>query len=172
MFIKDMFYFHDQARKINIWSAFIVLSPYMGPLFAAFITSTQIWQWAFGVYAIETFLCLVLIILFVEETYYDRRSKTYELVPNAPRWQRMLGIQQRTTKYIINTPLDAAMRPVSVILKPVVLWATLYYLLTFAWVVGINTTLSIFLGPLYGFQAKQIGIPSIPPPLSLFCFGG
>ena len=70
MFIKDMFFFHEQARKINIWSAFIVLSPYMGPMFAAFITSTQIWQWAFGVYAIETGLCLLAIALFVDRWSY------------------------------------------------------------------------------------------------------
>ncbi|KAL2863368.1 major facilitator superfamily domain-containing protein [Aspergillus lucknowensis] len=157
MFIKDMFFFHEQARKINIWSAFIILSPYMGPLLAAFIINTQIWQWAFGVYAIETGLCLVAIVLFVEETYYDRKNKQFELVPNAPRWKRMLGIQQRQANYIANTPLDAVMRLVTVLLKPVIIWAVLYYLLTFAWVVGINTTLSIFLGPLYGFGPKQIG---------------
>ncbi|KAL4734437.1 major facilitator superfamily domain-containing protein [Aspergillus similis] len=157
MFIKDMFFFHEHPRKINIWSAFIVLSPYMGPLFAAFITTTQIWQWAFGVYSIETGLCLIAIVLFVEETYYDRRNKSYELVPSGPRWKRMLGIQQRQSGYIVNTVTDAAMRPVKVIVKPVVLITTLYYLLTFAWVVGINTTLSIFLGPLYGFGSKQIG---------------
>jgi hypothetical protein len=27
----------------------------------------------------------------------------------------------------------------------------------FAWVVGINTTLSIFLAPVYGFGAKAVG---------------
>jgi hypothetical protein len=33
----------------------------------------------------------------------------------------------------------------------------MYYLLTFAWVVGINTTLAIFLTPLYNFGPLQIG---------------
>ncbi|KAF5858016.1 hypothetical protein ETB97_004947 [Aspergillus alliaceus] len=157
MFVKDMFFLHEQARKINIWSGFIVCSPYLGPMFAAFITNTQIWQWAFGVYAIETGLCLIAIILFVEETYYDRKTKQPELVPNGPRWQRLLGIQQRRTGYIINSPKDAVMRPITMILKPVVFLSTIYYCLTFAWVVGINTTLSIFVGPLYGFGPKQIG---------------
>lgn len=32
-----------------------------------------------------------------------------------------------------------------------------YYMFTFAWVVGINTTLSIFVTPLYNFGLKQIG---------------
>lgn len=49
------------------------------------------------------------------------------------------------------------MRPIRVILKPTVFLSSLYYLLTFAWVVGINTTLSIFLTPLYNFGPKQIG---------------
>jgi hypothetical protein len=34
---------------------------------------------------------------------------------------------------------------------------------TFAWVVGINTTLSIFLGPVYGFGPKQIGFYYFTP---------
>lgn len=157
MFVKDMFFLHEHARKINIWSGFIILSPYMGPLLAAFITNTQIWQWAFGVYAIETGLCLIAIILFVEETYYDRKTTQPELVPNGPRWQRMLGIQQVRTKYIKNTFKDAVMRPVIIIGKPVVAFAVVFYMLFFAWVVGINTTLSIFLAPKYGFGAKQIG---------------
>lgn len=50
MFIYDMFFFHERARKINIWSAFIILSPYWGPCFSAFIITTQPWQVAFWVY--------------------------------------------------------------------------------------------------------------------------
>lgn len=99
MFIKDMFFFHEHARKINIWSGAILLSPFMGPLLAAFIVNTQIWQWAFGIYAIETGLCLITIILFVDETYYDRKTAQPDLVPNGPRWQRMLGIQQFRSGY-------------------------------------------------------------------------
>lgn len=157
MFVKDMFFFHEHARKINIWSGFIIISPYLGPLLGAFITNTQIWQWAFGVYSIETGLCLIAIILFVDETYYDRKTVQPELYPNAPRWHRMLGIQQMRTKYIKNSFKDAVMRPLVIICKPVVFLSSLYYMLTFAWVVGINTTLSILLGPIYGFKDKQIG---------------
>ncbi|KAI9923731.1 hypothetical protein MW887_008358 [Aspergillus wentii] len=157
MFIKDMFFFHEHARKINIWSSFIILSPYLGPLIAAFITNTQIWRWAFGVYTIETGLCLIAIILFVDETYYDRRTGQPELAPNGPRWKRMLGIQQWQTGYLQTTLLDAIRRPAIILCKPPVLLVMLYYIPTFAWVIGINTTLSIFVGPLYGFGPKQIG---------------
>lgn len=157
MFIRDLFFLHEHARKINIWSGFIVVSPYMGPLLAAFIVNTQIWQWAFGLYAIETSLCLIAIILFVEETYYDRKTAQPELAARGQRWQRMLGIQQLRTRYIENSFKDAIMRPVIIICKPVVFTSVVYYMLTFAWVVGINTTLSILLTPVYHFGPKQIG---------------
>jgi hypothetical protein len=41
--VQDLFYLHDRARKINIWASFVILSPYFGPLFTAFIISTQKW---------------------------------------------------------------------------------------------------------------------------------
>lgn len=143
-------------RKINIWAGFIILSPYFGPLFAAFIISTESWPIPFWVYTAETALCLVLTVAFVEETYYDRR-----LVGNQPlrgtRLGRLIGVAQFRTRATRNTFTAAIMRPVKVIAKPVVLISTIYYLLTFAWVVGINTTLAIFLTPLYNFGPKQIG---------------
>lgn len=43
-FIQDMFFLHERARKINIWSGFIVVLTYLGPLLAAFIINMQIWQ--------------------------------------------------------------------------------------------------------------------------------
>ena len=133
MFIYDMFYFHERARKINIWSAFIILSPYFGPLFAAFIIATESWQVPFWVYVAETALCLVLVILFVEETYYDRR------LPSQPErgthLTRLLGLAQWKSRHQRNTFTQAMMRPVKTILKPTVFLTSLYYLLTFAWVV-------------------------------------
>jgi MFS family permease len=35
--VKDMFFFHEQARKIGIWVALFILSPYLGPFFSNFI---------------------------------------------------------------------------------------------------------------------------------------
>ncbi|KAI1861671.1 uncharacterized protein JN550_010741 [Neoarthrinium moseri] len=157
MFIQDIFFFHERARKINIWASFFVISPYLGPLLAAFITATKPWPTPFWVYSAETAVCLVLTILFVEETFYDRRIPQAEQPPRGSRLARLLGIAQFKSRHLRNTFGQACMRPVKAISKPVVLISNLYYLLTFAWVVGINTTLSIFLQPVYGFGPKQIG---------------
>ncbi|KAJ5357750.1 MFS transporter [Penicillium brevicompactum] len=156
MFIKDMFFFHEQARKINIWAAFIILSPYLGPLFSAFITSTQEWNVAFWLFFAMCSLALVLSALFVPETYYNRDSN--DSPSNGSRILTLIGVHQRRVNLLKpNTFTDAVLRPVKVIIKLPILLISFYYFLTFAWVVGINTTLSIFLTPLYDFGPKQIG---------------
>jgi hypothetical protein len=157
MFIQDMFFFHERPRKINIWASFFVMSPYMGPLFAAFITAFKPWPIPFWVYTAETGAVLILTTLFLDETYYDRRIPTAEQPDLGSRFSRLLGISQFRSRHMRNSFPQACMRLVKVILKPTVLLTTIYYLLTFAWVVGINTTLSIFLTPLYNFGPLQIG---------------
>ncbi|KAK6004529.1 hypothetical protein QM012_008391 [Aureobasidium pullulans] len=157
MFIFDMFFFHERARKINIWAAFIILSPYLGPMLTAFIITTQKWPIAFWVYFVMTALALVCTCLFVEETFYDRRIAPEDQPPKGTRLQQILGISQYRSRHLRNSFGQACSRPIRVIIKPTVFLSSLYYTLTFAWVVGINTTLSIFLTPLYKFGPLQIG---------------
>ncbi|KAL8659274.1 MAG: hypothetical protein Q9202_007192, partial [Teloschistes flavicans] len=159
MVIKDMFFLHEHAssRKINIWAAFIIVSPYMGPLLGAFMLTKLEWQWPFWILTILTGLCMCAIAFFVDETYYDRRLPMDKQPPRKSRLLRVIGIEQWRSRHLRNTFWEAMMRPVQVILKPTVLISFIYFFFTFAWVVGINTTLSIFIGPLYNFGLKQIG---------------
>ena len=74
--IKDMFYFHDYVRKIGIWVALFIISPFISPFHGNFILAgtarnspiggnwrTVFWM-VFGTCALD----LVLIILFTDET--------------------------------------------------------------------------------------------------------
>lgn len=161
MFVKDLFFVHERARKINIWASFVILSPYFGPLITAFMTAHVRWEWAFGVLTIMTGLCLIAQILFGEETYFNRKIPIEQRPVRTPgfggRLSRLVGIEQWRSRSQRNTLWQAIQRPFVVILKPTVLLAVLYYFLTFAWVVGINTTLSIFVTPLYGFGLTSVG---------------
>ena len=161
MFIKDLFFIHERARKLNIWASFVILSPYFGPLITAFITSTQIWQWAFGVYTIMTGLCWIAQMIWAEETYFNRKIPIDERPIRSPgvsgKVKRLIGTEQWRSRGQRSTFRQAVMRPVRVLIKPTVFISTVYYLLTFAWVVGINTTLAIFVTPLYNFGLLQIG---------------
>lgn len=94
MFIKDIFFFHEHARAINVWDAFIILSPYFGPFVTAFVISKLLWRWAFWIYSIMSGLCVLAIIFVVDETYYDRRIPIEDQPPRGTRLQRLLGIAQ------------------------------------------------------------------------------
>ena len=39
MFVKDMHFFHEQVRRVNLWTSFFILSPYLGPIVSAAILS-------------------------------------------------------------------------------------------------------------------------------------
>ncbi|KAL2265871.1 hypothetical protein VTJ83DRAFT_6971 [Remersonia thermophila] len=157
MFIKDIFFFHQQARKINIWASFIIISPYMGPLLTAFMTETQRWPVPFWVFFAMNVLGLALVIFFLDETYYDRAIPADEQPPRGSRLARLTGAAQWKSRHLRNTFAQACWRTVSVLLKPIVALSCVFYAFTFAWAVGINTTLAIFVTPLYGFGPRQIG---------------
>ena len=144
VFINDIFFVHEHARKINVWSFFIILSPYLGPLLTGFIIAASTWQWAFALYVLMTGLCLTAIICFGQETYYDRRIAPESQPLRKSHFQRVVGIEQYRTHLIDNTFSQAMMRPVRAICKPVVLISTIYYTLIFAWVVG-NISILAFL---------------------------
>lgn len=161
---------HSQVG--NIWAAFIILSPYLGPMLTAFIMTTQKWPIAFWVYFVMvrpassyrwpiTSLTSSVTDCFgprlhVEETFYDRRIAPSDQPSKGTRLQQILGISQYRSRHRGNSFSQACSRPIRVIIKPTVFLSSLYYTLTFAWVVGINTTLSIFLTPLYNFGPLQI----------------
>lgn len=108
-----------------------------------------------------TGLCLICIVLFVDETYYNRRIPASERPVPKSRLMRLIGVEQWKSRNQRSTFYQAFMRPWQVIVKPTVLLSMTYYMFTFAWVVGINTTLSIFLTPLYNFGLRQIGTSSL-----------
>ena len=115
------------------------------------------WYWPWIVYTIETGLCLLLVVLFTEETCYDRTISPNQQLPRSNRFQLLTGIAQRRAKQPSNTFLEAMMRPIKVISKPVILLTNAYYLLILAWAVGINVTLSQFLTTSYNFTFNGIG---------------
>lgn len=156
MWIKDLYFFHEHPRKIN-WVEFaIILSPYTGPFLSAFIVYKTKWQWAFWLATIYTGIGLILVF-FLDETLYERNISDQQRVRRGPRWRRLLGIEQTRVALRYRSLTQAVMRPVIAITYVPVLLCCIYYFLNFAWVVAINTTISIWLTEFYGFNSKDIG---------------
>ncbi|KAK6341494.1 hypothetical protein TWF696_008567 [Orbilia brochopaga] len=162
-FIKDMFYFHEHARKIGLWAALFLVSPYLAPQLGNFIIyGTGEWRpvfWmVFGVCCFD----LVLIVLFADETWYVRNGS--EKPPRGNRLLRVTGVWQiqyhKELQFVSFGPSWARM--VKVLLRPTMIPIMIYYMLSFMWAIGINITTSIlFETPVefggYGFSAKSVG---------------
>jgi MFS family permease len=136
LIIKDLFYVHEYARKINIWSFSFILSPYLGPLITAFIVSDYSWPWAFGLHTLMAGLCFIAIILFGEETYYNRNIAPGMKVERKSRIMRLVGVEQFKSRHERGTLLNALMKPVWVALTPAVFITCFYTFLIFSWVIG------------------------------------
>ena len=164
MFIKDLYFFHEHPRRINVWSTALILAPFVSPLFTALIVGAGSWRWAFWLVTLVDAVALILTVLFLDETFYPRHAGAQVPQPKS-RYLRLVGIEQRRAHLIPNSFIGAAKRSVVAISKLPVLIATVYYFFTFAWVIGNNITISVFIVPEYQFTYDQLAAIYVAPVL-------
>ncbi|KAI4194077.1 MAG: hypothetical protein LQ350_007986 [Teloschistes chrysophthalmus] len=158
MFIQDIYFFHEHPRKINIWSGAIIVSPYLGPLITAFIINKMKWPVAFWVLTGLTGLCWLLVVGLMDETIYNRNiPRDRQPVPKS-RLMRLVGVEQWRSRHQRQSFGQAIMRPIVAISKLPVLLVTIYYFLNFAWIIGVNATISIWLTSIYKFTPYNLGM--------------
>ena len=93
----------------------------------------------------------------MDETIYNRGlARDQQPVPKS-RLLRLFGVEQWRGRHLRQTLFQAFMRPVVAISKIPVLLCTVYYFLNFAWVIGVNTTISIWLTNIYNFMPYNLG---------------
>lgn len=126
-FIQDIFFFHEHAKKIGIWTSCFLISPYFGPLLANFIVwGTNSWRAPYWMVFALGCLVMVLIILFIDEPWYRRDI----LLENQPikgrRIFRVLGVWQlRHNAYFLALPTSCR-RLTSVFIKPIIIPIIIY----------------------------------------------
>ena len=157
MYIQDIFYFHEHPRKINIWAGSTIISPYIGPLIAAFIVYKKPWADVFWVNTGLTAFAWLLIVFFMDETIYNRRIEPSAQIPPKSRIMRLIGVEQWKSRHNRQTFTQAILRPLIAISKVPVLLSTIYYFLNFAWIIGVNATISIWLTEFYHFTPYNLG---------------
>jgi nitrate/nitrite transporter NarK len=145
------------SRKINIWACFIVLSPYLGPFVASLIIWKSTWPWAYWILTILWGFALILIVSFMDETYYDRTIPQDQQPVRKSRLLRIIGVEQWRSRHQRNTFFQAFKRPAVAITKIPVILGTLYYVFTFGWVIGLNAATGEFLVITYQFGPLPSG---------------
>ncbi|KIW84767.1 hypothetical protein Z517_00155 [Fonsecaea pedrosoi CBS 271.37] len=169
-FIKDMFFFHEHARKIGIWAAIFLTGPYLGPPFGNFIIAGTggyigcLWL-GFACCCVN----LALIILFSDETWYKREVPIEDQPVRGQRLFRVVGIWQLTIQkgYFLSVP-ESFHRLFRVFLKPIIIPSMIYFGINIMWAVGINIGTSIlFTVPKeaggYGFGPNALGAICLTP---------
>jgi len=126
--VKDMFFFHEHARKIGIWVACFILSPYLSPFFANFMLASEVsWRAVFWMVFAVIALDLVLIVGFADESYYNRSAVFMESQPDrGSRLMRVLGIWQLRNRSYFPSLGYCTKRLLKTITRPIVLPACLY----------------------------------------------
>ncbi|KAJ6608990.1 MFS general substrate transporter [Mycena sp. CBHHK59/15] len=84
--VTDMYPFHLQAQKLNIWTCGYILSPFLSPFVFGFLVARTTWRWAYGAGAIYGGLVCVLVLFFGEETMYDRGLKPVSPAKHRDSW--------------------------------------------------------------------------------------
>ena len=127
-FIQDMFYFHEHAKKIGIWTSLFLASPYCGPLFGNFIISgTGSWKNVFWmVFGLGCF-DLILIGLFVDESWYRRDIPQDKQPARGNRLLRLIGVWQlRVHNGYFLTIFHSFQRLALVLFKPIMVPIMVY----------------------------------------------
>ncbi|KAI3341114.1 major facilitator superfamily domain-containing protein [Ustulina deusta] len=70
--IAEIFFLHERAFRIGIYTLLLLGGKNLVPLVSAVIINGLDWRWVFWIVAIVVGFCGILLFLFVPETFWDR----------------------------------------------------------------------------------------------------
>ncbi|KAJ7182486.1 major facilitator superfamily domain-containing protein [Mycena crocata] len=154
--VTDMYPFHLQAQKLNIWTFGFIVSPFLSPFAFGFLVARTTWRWAYGAGTLYGALVCLLIVLCGEETMYDRTVKP---IPEPSttglryRVETLLGLTGiKMAKYRASW-YEAIASPIRIVWRPQLIGLLFFEGMVFGFGIGINVTNAVFLGtpPPFGF---------------------
>lgn len=147
--VTDIYPFHLQARKLNIWTMGFIISPFLSPFAFGFLVARASWRWAYGIGSIYGAIVLALIVFFGEETMYDRTVKP---IPPRPsfglryRIETLIGVTGLKMAKYRSSWTDIVLGCINIVWRPHLLGILVFEGLLFGFSIGINTTNAVFLG--------------------------
>ncbi|KAN0086081.1 Major facilitator superfamily domain containing protein [Tylopilus felleus] len=147
--VTDIFPFHLQARKLNVWTAGFIISPFISPFLFGFLVARANWRWSYGIGCIYSAIVLTLIIFLLEETMYDR-GKNRPKIPRSSglkyRFETLIGVTgYKLAKYRASW-LEVTMACLNVVWRPHFILVVVFEAAVFGFNIGMNVTNVVFLG--------------------------
>lgn len=73
--IAEIFFLHERAYRLGIYTLLLLGGKNLIPLVSAAIVQSLEWRWVFWITAMVVAFCFVLIFFFVPETFWDRTPR-------------------------------------------------------------------------------------------------
>jgi len=164
--VTDMYPFHRQARKLNLWTMGFLIAPFLSPFAFGFLVARENWRWSYGIGSMYSTFVLLLIIFFGRETMYDRGVKG---IPPRPedslhyRIETLVGVTGFKMAKYRATWGEAISAPFKLFWRPHLLSIMVFEALVFGFSIGINVTNAVFLGspPPFGYGFSQFAIAGV-----------
>lgn len=153
-FVRDMFFFHERARRVNIWVFCLMGGPFLGPFVAAWLESVVSWRADYGFLASLHVLSTLLVVFLADETLYDRPNPRSKEPGALGRIKLIIGLTGM--KAIGRSNMWTVCKDMwNIQIKPQIFFLNVVYIMILiAWIIGINTTISLLvIPPPYSFSA-------------------
>ncbi|KAI0088801.1 MFS general substrate transporter [Irpex rosettiformis] len=166
--VTDLFPFHLQARKLNLWTMGFIISPFLSPFAFGFMVARTSWRWTYGIGSMYSAIVVGIIALFGEETMYDRKLKDPKPIPRPKselryRFETLVGITGvHMAQYRANWT-TIVMSWFNLIWRPHLLGILLFEAMVFGFSIGINVTNAVFvqLPPPLGYGFSQFATAGV-----------
>lgn len=161
--VTDIFPFHLQARKLNIWTFGYIISPFLSPFAFGFLVARTSWRWAYGIGSLYGAVVVVLIGLFMEETLYDRHldPNLQKILPGMRyRLETLIGITGYKMAKYRSRWSGIVWACLNVVSRPQFILVAFFEAITFGFAIGINVTNVVFMGspPPVGFGFSPFAV--------------
>ncbi|KAJ7607779.1 major facilitator superfamily domain-containing protein [Mycena polygramma] len=164
--VADMYPFHLQAQKLDLWTMGFIISPFVSPFLLGFLVAHANYKWAYAAGAFYSLIVVLLIVFLGEETLFDR---TLRPIPPRPtvglryRIETLFGATGwKMTRYRPGW-YECVISPLRVLSRPHALLIMIFGGVEFGLSIGITVTNAIFLGtaPPAGFGFSQTSIAAM-----------
>ncbi|KAJ5372664.1 Major facilitator superfamily domain general substrate transporter [Penicillium concentricum] len=83
--IAEIYFLHERAYRVGIYTLLLLGGKNLIPLVSAAIIEGLSWRWVFWIVAMIVGMCLVLLFFFVPETFWDRTPRPRVHKNKSPR---------------------------------------------------------------------------------------
>ncbi|KAK4247839.1 general substrate transporter [Corynascus novoguineensis] len=105
--IAEIFFLHERAFRIGIYTLLLLGGKNLVPLVSAAIIQSMGWRWVFWIVAIVVAFCGLLLFFFVPETFWDRKpiSRKVKKTRSRPNIFRRISSKQEVVHGLHGTPI-------------------------------------------------------------------